>query len=441
LVETAGFNREEAAEFVAAKQESQAPLDFKRGENRIRITPVDTKLSEELDMSKVSTETRKKLKWSKANRTLTFTAPLSEAETAEVKAVAVMDASKEAIDRAGVASRTNAVEIFRTPSELGASFFVPQLEVIIDGELRLFDETEALDYPWKLPLYDTDVDARQLGIIDGASKIKEGGLIDVDETLGKVKTEFARNLERDLGLAYKPEHWNEAKLAAWFCRQIHNPSITHASKRAFVAAWLRKLLSKEGMDLARVNRQKFLLRNLIEEQVKLLRDEAKVRAHQDFLFGDGNNERVRVGSEYAFEFHPDAYAPDRDYITSHEFGVYEFKKHYYPRMGDFDSKEEFECACWLDRQASVEFWVRNLVRKNGASFFLQSATGKFYPDFICKLTDGRILVVEYKGADRWEAAKPNRLLGELWAELSNGKCVFVMVKDKQWGTITTAMGM
>ena len=105
LVETAGFNREEAAEFVAAKQESQAPLDFKRGENRIRITPVDTKLSEELDMSKVSTETRKKLKWSKANRTLTFTAPLSEAETAEVKAVAVMDASKEAIDRAGVASR------------------------------------------------------------------------------------------------------------------------------------------------------------------------------------------------------------------------------------------------------------------------------------------------------------------------------------------------
>jgi type III restriction enzyme len=83
----------------------------------------------------------------------------------------------------------------------------------------------------------------------------------------------------------------------------------------------------------------------------------------------------------------------------------------------------------------VEFWVRNLVRKNGASFFLQTATGRFYPDFICKLKNGRILVVEYKGADRWDAAKPNRLIGELWAELSGGECAFVMVKNKDWTSI------
>ena len=112
-----------------------------------------------------------------------------------------------------------------------------------------------------------------------------------------------------------------------------------------------------------------------------------------------------------------------------------FEKHYYPRMGDFDSKEEYQCATWLDRHEEVEFWVRNLVRKNGSSFFLQNATKRFYPDFVCKLKDGRILVVEYKGGDRWEGAKPDRELGKLWAELSEGKCLFVMVKDKNWAGI------
>jgi type III restriction enzyme len=45
---------------------------------------------------------------------------------------------------------------------------------------------------------------------------------------------------------------------------------------------------------------------------------------------------------------------------------------------------------------------------------------------------GPILVVEYKGADRWVAAEDDRLIGGLWANLSEGRCRFVMVKDKRW---------
>jgi hypothetical protein len=39
------------------------------------------------------------------------------------------------------------------------------------------------------------------------------------------------------------------------------------------------------------------------------------------------------------------------------------------RVGDFDSKDEFECACWLDVQAQqgrIQFWVHNLVRREGS---------------------------------------------------------------------------
>lgn len=434
LVDASGFNYEEAASFVAARKTEQGKLDFTKGKGRIEFTPVAVKLPEDIDISKLPIKTKRKLKWSKKNKELLITAPLSKEETEDIENSAVLDDTKEAIRQAGEYSRTEAVHIFTTASERGASFLVPQMAVMIDGELHLFDEPEALDYPWELPAYEAEPNKEQMLALTGASCAKEAGFIDIDEDAGTVTTRFASDLQRDLSLAYKPEHWNEAKLAAWFCRQIHDASITHASKRIFISKWLAKLLEKEEMSLARVNRQKFLLRNLVDQQISDLRKDAVVKECQQFLFGEGKEERVRVGSEYEFEFHPDAYAPTRDH-SGKDYGEYEFENHYYPRIGYFDSGEEFQCACWLDRQPEIEFWVRNLVGKNGASFFLQNASKRFFPDFICKLTDGRILVVEYKGTGYWNDAQPNRKLGALWAELSEGKCSFVMVKEKKWEQI------
>ena len=118
--------------------------------------------------------------------------------------------------------------------------------------------------------------------------------------------------------------------------------------------------------------------------------------------------------------------------------MFDFRKHYYGRIGDFDSGEEFACAVHLDKLAQkgeIEFWVRNLVRKVACSFFLQKADGRFYPDFICQLKNGKVLIVEYKGANGWTDAADDRLIGGLWAELSGGRCRFVMVKDKKWEEI------
>lgn len=112
-------------------------------------------------------------------------------------------------------------------------------------------------------------------------------------------------------------------------------------------------------------------------------------------------------------------------------------------MGDFDSKEEFECACWLDMQAQkgrIQFWIRNLVRREGSSFFLQKANGRCYPDFLCKLPGDVTLAVEYKGADRWTDAEDDRVIGGLWAGLYAGRCRFVMLKDRQWDSIEINLG-
>jgi type III restriction enzyme len=208
-----------------------------------------------------------------------------------------------------------------------------------------------------------------------------------------------------------------------------------------VAKWLTELLRREGFTLARANLQKFMLRNLLEARIRELRRLAVGNAYQQALFGDDAASRVAVTDRYAFEFHAQAYAPSRDYDG--RFGHFDFRKHFYGRIGDFDSQEEFECACWLDIQAQqgrIQFWVRNLVRREGSSFFLQKADGRFYPDFLCQLPGsadqpGPILAVEYKGADRWAGAEDDRLIGGLWANLSGGRCRFVMVKDKRWDWI------
>jgi type III restriction enzyme len=117
-------------------------------------------------------------------------------------------------------------------------------------------------------------------------------------------------------------------------------------------------------------------------------------------------------------------------------------KRYYSKVGELEEGgEEFLCAQTLDQMDEVEFWVRNLERQEKFSFWLQTSTDKFYPDFICKLKDDRYLVVEYKGADRWsnDDSKEKRRLGELWALKSEGKCLFVMPKGKDWGAIKAAV--
>jgi len=429
LVEGAGFDKREASSFVTATREDQAKFDL--GSGRLAIQPVVVTLPEKPGLQDLTKSTKAKLAWDAKKSVLTISSPLTDEEAESLKRTVVWDTSKELIRQAAEASRTKAVEVFRTASERGLDFRVPQLCVMVHGELMLFDDPEVLDYPWELPTGQAEPDSESLRQLQITNTVRDGGTIDIDD--GKVKVRFMAELQRDLGLAYRPEHWTEAKLAAWICRNLPDPYTTHASKNAYVAAWLGRLLQGEGFDLARANRQKFQIRQLIEAQIRQLRKQAVRVAYQQTLFGADRGSRVKVDGSYSFEFHPDTYAPDRDYDG--RFGEADFRHHFYPRIGDFDSKEEYLCACELEKWAArgkIDFWVRNLVRKPCCSFFLQTAEGRFYPDFVCRLPDKTILVVEYKGADRYHAAKGDRDIGGLWAELSDGTCRFVMVTDKKW---------
>lgn len=60
--------------------------------------------------------------------------------------------------------------------------------------------------------------------------------------------------------------------------------------------------------------------------------------------------------------------------------------------------DEVDGAISINSLPEVKHWVENLpgLGRETTSFWLQTATGKFYPDFVCQLQGGRSLVSNIK---------------------------------------------
>jgi len=103
--------------------------------------------------------------------------------------------------------------------------------------------------------------------------------------------------------------------------------------------------------------------------------------------------------------------------------------------------EEEECAAIIDGHSNVAFWISNLERQEHFSFWLQTSTDKFYPDFLVKLKTGMVVAVEYKGTDRYgnPDSVEKRQIGEFWETISAKKCRFIMLNGKDWGALRSKL--
>ncbi|MGE3150286.1 MAG: hypothetical protein AB7K04_14600 [Pseudorhodoplanes sp.] len=117
-------------------------------------------------------------------------------------------------------------------------------------------------------------------------------------------------------------------------------------------------------------------------------------------------------------------------------GRFRFAKHFLgadavPAFDGTEAGEEFQCAQALDSLPQVKFWIRNVAR-HPQSFWLPTASDKFYPDFVALLNDGRFFVIEYKGALLAGAGvddtNEKRAIGRLWESRSGGKGAFLVVE-------------
>ena len=148
------------------------------------------------------------------------------------------------------------------------------------------------------------------------------------------------------------------------------------------------------------------------------------KVYQEYLFEPGA--KVEVSFDNVFEFQDGMYRDQHRYR-----GQWKPLKHFLgsDHVPAFDSNEEKQCAEAIDSLLAVEYWIRNVAR-DPASFWLPTVTGRFYPDFVAQLEDGRLLVVEYKGAHLSEGpdTAEKRTIGKLWQRKSNGKGIFVVVE-------------
>ena len=219
-------------------------------------------------------------------------------------------------------------------------------------------------------------------------------------------------------------------LVRWLDQSLFQklPEFTQVQRRAYFAAVVNHLLHERGQALPALAKARFKLAQDIEARVADLKNKAaKIQFKQlvleqvwdvepDWsrpLVFEANRYPVPVGARYG--------------------GRYEFRKHFYPVLADLkDDGEEFSCAQLLDNHAKVKQWVRNLDTAP-CGFALPTSRGRFFPDFVAELADGRVAVVEYKGAhllsDLYEIEK--RQVAEIWAANSQGKCLFgQIVKDQ-----------
>lgn len=313
-------------------------------------------------------------------------------------------------------------------------FAIPQLTVRAGNIWQLFDRAHFLDTPWRLE--ENDV-APVLDFFVPPRSAAEEAHIDVDATQ-KLKVQFVSDLHEQLSLALALRGWTKNALVNWIDRRLPYSSrrdITRVSSTLFISRALDLISTKTGMTLEALARANFRLVDAFVKVIAKHRDAREASAFERALFPQGGLE-FRTSADVELVFDESRYGYNQPYK-----GGTDFRKHLFRVIGDLEATgEEHECAVAIERNPLVKAWVRN-TSKQPHSFWLQTSSDKFYPDFVAVLNDGRFMVIEYKGAHLIsnDDSREKRLIGELWAERSDGKCLFLMIEKKEFSRIDRAI--
>ncbi len=314
------------------------------------------------------------------------------------------------------------------------------------GRFFEFEKTHLIEHQWRLSQKDAtlpaDYDPRKRpGLRAGSVDVGDTGQVstavisegEMDDFIGRLR-------QQTLGFD-RPEDWTIEELVQWLDAKIEHRDIPPEEAAEYLRKALRGIMTRCGLtDISALALDRFRLRDQIEVLIKNHRKSELQSAFQQWLLPASG---LIVSPERFIDYSTQPYEPS----WTDESG-FAFKKHYYgPKPGEIKYlkktgkiTEEFQCAQFIDSLPEVEYWVRNLSSKP-SSFRLQTSSDYFYPDFVCCLKDGRILVIEYKGGDvdtAWYASRDSeekRLVGAIWESRSNGGCLFLMPPGPRWDLI------
>lgn len=447
-LEMNGFTAQEAA-LAIAPGPGPAPDLWRQP----KIVPIDA--AADLNQSAVEIHgpaLADKVSIEPAHGRIVISKPLSEAELLSVQGCVTTQEKREALAVAAAAVAAQfatlqaAAAVPKTGSEMQIDFFVPLLSIRMEQDVLEFDETILMEHPWRLREMDAGLDQHLLST--SATKADVGHLdvggqgqvtFEVNVTRegpdAELEDFIARLQQQVMALGGAPQVSVE-DLIAWLDRSIPHQDISQEDAAIFLGKAVRGLIASRGItDCDILWRMRTRLRDAIEKRIAQHRATARKAAYQSLLLDDG---ALAVDPARGIDFRTARYEPGWSYE-----GGYVFKKHYFPpRPGELkDGTEEYHCAVFLDCLPQVKYWVRNIARRPQSSLWFQTSTDRAYPDFVCLLTDGRILAVEYKGKDRIDTADSQEKLaiGKVWESRSGGKCMYAMPSERNFQCIVDAI--
>jgi type III restriction enzyme len=411
----AGFERQEIGDLVV-----DSTLPFKEpkptGGRVEAVEPIDialpSPLRDPLPLTVIDAVT-----WNKEKQILRIEKPLNEEQTVDLAMSLVDETNRSALVQA-LGMQPQAFVKEKSPAELGVRFEIPVLALKQGDFFHQFEADDLSDHiEWSL----SDQDAELTGFT--IPDEKRGIKIDITDS-EKLKQEFLSAGDAQLELLQLSKEWPVGELINWLDRSFSHPELTQAETGIYLSSVVGRLLNGT-FDLAALTAHRYRLSKAIEAKIRTLGRIQKRKALDEFLFQ--NDSAVFVDSAATHLFSPYKYPCTRAYQ-----GI-PLRRHFYPVIGDLASKgEEYECAWTIANTKGIKFWIRNIARDPDASFWIQTSTDKFYPDFVCKLKNGKNLVVEYKAehyGDKDDTDEKERV-GQLWAARSHGQCLFLMIRGK-----------
>ena len=314
-----------------------------------------------------------------------------------------------------------------SPAERKVPFWSPYFMGQVAGEFVLiYPETYMEEYNWSL------CESGRLLTRDEFRLEKKGEryeiYIDNEEVKRKsVSEEIFEKLElEEADLSHKTKE----ELITFLDGQLFDAEFSQDDLRCWLEKVIDSLLEgregEAGYPLEELIRRQYALAARLKLKIRAIVRDKKQEAWDAMLLPPSPEEMISKVERIDFKL--GMYGGVEIYEGSHQFN-----KHYLPEVYRLkNSGEEHECAVEIDKNEQVEFWLRN-VENRRESFWLPLARSKFYPDFVVRLKDGRILIIEYKGKHiaTNEDTQNKEKIGEAWEKSDPENRLFLMIKDEE----------
>ncbi|SIO30752.1 hypothetical protein [Vannielia litorea] len=319
------------------------------------------------------------------------------------------------------------VEATRSAADRGAVIEVPLLLVEMEGETFEAETDRIMErIDWSLTKHAARLTEEEL------SFRRDENVVEIDLQGDKlVYTQTSREQPILRGLDAPPDAEQEAHLVAWLERECRTQHVTPDELRPWISAVVADLLTRRDIHIRTLIEWQHQIAARLRWKLDEILTLERVQARQTALFSE--DAAPRSDPSQAVRFDASIYSA----VPTRSTGAVRLDKHLLgpdrvPLLDSDVGGDEFTCAVELNALSEVEVWVRN-VSRHPASFWLPRLNHRYYPDFIARLRDGRIFVVEYKGKHLVTAAeaREKNILGKLWAQTTGN--VYLMVEKVKHG--------